>query len=126
MTGGLTAKDLDAEELNVTSAVLLGAAHHYGRYCERDNEAFMECRTSTKDPRRCLAEGREVTSCALRFFRTVKSSCNEAFTEHWTCLDERNQSFKACKKTRKAFDACMDKGTTSSNEQSSPDATAAA
>ena len=110
MTGGLTARDLDAEELNVTSAVLMGAAHHYGRHCERENEAFMECRTGTKDPRRCLAEGREVTRCALGFFRAVKASCNEAFTAHWTCLDENNQSFKACKKTRKAFDACMEKG----------------
>ena len=57
LSGGLTATDLDAEELNVTSAVLMGAAHHYGRHCERPNEAFMECRTDSKDPRKCLAEG---------------------------------------------------------------------
>lgn len=109
MSGGLTVQDLDAEEVNVTSAVLMGAAEHYGSYCERPNEAFMECRTDSKDPRKCLAEGREVTRCALDFFRVVKGSCNEAFTAHWTCLDEQNQSFKACRKTQKAFDACMEK-----------------
>lgn len=109
LSGGLTAKDLDAEELNVTSAVLMGAAHHYGKHCDGPNEAFMECRTDSKDPRKCLAEGRAVTRCALDFFRAVKGSCNDAFTAHWTCLDEHNQSFKACRKTQKAFDACMEK-----------------
>ena len=109
MSGGLTRQDLEAEEVNVTSAVLMGAAGHYGKYCERVNEAFMECRTDSKDPRKCLAEGREVTRCALEFFRVVKSSCNDVFAAHWTCLDERNQSYKACRKTQKAFDACMEK-----------------
>ena len=109
MSGGLTAQDLEAEELNVTSAVLMGAAHHYGKFCEPSNEAFMDCRTDSRDPRKCLAEGRAVTRCALDFFRTVKGNCNDVFTAHWTCLDERNQSFKACRKTQRAFDACMEK-----------------
>jgi NADH dehydrogenase (ubiquinone) 1 alpha subcomplex subunit 8 len=120
MSGGLTPRDLEAEEVNVTSAVLMGAAHHYGKYCERLNEAFMECRTDSKDPRKCLAEGREVTRCALEFFRVVKSSCNDVFTAHWTCLDERNQSYKACRKTQKAFEACMEK-----RQDGSPDSAAA-
>ena len=120
LSGGLTAKDLDAEEVNVTSAVLMGAAHHYGQYCEGPNETFMECRTASKDPRKCLAEGREVTRCALDFFRAVKGSCNEVFTAHWTCLDDNNQSFKACKKTQKAFDACMEK-TNGSSDSSAAD-----
>ena len=108
LSGGLTAQDLEADELDVTSAVLMGAAHHYGKHCERPNEAFMECRTDTKDPRKCLTEGREVTRCALDFFRSVKGSCNDVFTEHWTCLDDNNQNFRACRKTQKAFDACME------------------
>ena len=109
LSGGLTTKDLEAEELNVTSAVLMGAANHYGKNCERTNDIFMECRTDSKDPRKCLAEGRAVTRCALDFFRAVKGSCNEAFTAHWTCLDENNQSFKACRKTQRLFDECMEK-----------------
>ena len=118
-SGGLTAQDLEAEELNVTSAVLLGAAHHYGKYCEDTNDTYMECRTETKDPRKCLAQGREVTQCALNFFRLVKGSCNEVFTSHWACLDDNNQSFKTCRKTQKTFDACMEKRGQSSPSSSS-------
>ena len=117
LSGGLTAKDLEAEELNVTSALLMAAAHHYGKYCERPNDAFMECRTDTKDPRKCLAEGKEVTCCALDFFRAVKGSCNDVFTKHWTCLDEKNQSIKACRKTQKVFDECMEKRNSTSQDQ---------
>lgn len=101
------AQELDVEELSVTSAVLMGAAHHYGNYCKKQNEAFMDCRIESKDPRKCLKKGKEVTQCALDFFRKVKGSCNEVFTEHWNCLDYSNQEFGRCRKTQKAFDACM-------------------
>jgi len=107
MASQVSSQDLDVEELNVTSAVLMGAAHHYGNHCKKTNEAFMECRIESKDPRKCLQEGAEVTKCAIDFFRKVKGSCNEAFTEHWTCLDYKNQEYAACRKTQKAFDTCL-------------------
>ena len=103
----VSSQELDAEELNVTSAVLTGAAHHYGNYCKTQNEAFMDCRIESKDPRKCLKEGKEITKCALDFFRKIKGSCNEAFTEHWTCLDYNNQEYTSCRKTQKVFDVCM-------------------
>ena len=103
----VSSQELDAEELNVTSAVLMGAAHHYGNHCKTQSEAFMECRIESKDPRKCLKEGKEITKCALDFFQKIKGSCNEAFTEHWTCLDYHNQEYSACRKTQKVFDACM-------------------
>jgi NADH dehydrogenase (ubiquinone) 1 alpha subcomplex subunit 8 len=53
-------ESLNVEELNVTSAVLMGAAHHYGSYCKDKNDAFMRCRIEGKDPRKCLKEGKEV------------------------------------------------------------------
>ena len=98
---------LDVEELNVTSAVLMGAAHHYSNHCKKQNEVFMDCRIESKDPRKCLPEGKAVTQCALDFFRKVKGNCNEVFTEHWNCLDHHNQEYPACRKTQKTFDACM-------------------
>ena len=107
MATEVSSKDLDVEELNVTSAVLMGAAHHYGNHCKKQNETFMECRIESKDPRKCLQEGAEVTKCAVDFFRKVKGSCNEAFTKHWTCLDYHNQEYIYCKSTQKEFDACM-------------------
>ena len=55
----VSTQELDVE-LNVTSAVLMGAAHHYGNHCKTKNDAFMQCRTESKDPRKCLKEGKEV------------------------------------------------------------------
>ena len=100
-------QQLSVEELQVTSAVLLGAAHHYGEHCKKENEAFMDCRIESKDPRKCLKEGREVTECAMGFFRKVKASCNEEFTNYWTCLDYNNQDFTKCRKSQATFDGCM-------------------
>ena len=60
MSGGLAAKDLDAERVNVTSAVLMGAAHYYDQYCEAPNETFVECQTASKDPRKCLGNRKGV------------------------------------------------------------------
>ena len=100
-------QQLNVDELNVTSAVLMGAAHHYGAHCAKENEAFMECRIESKDPRKCLREGKEVTQCALRFFKKVKGSCNEEFTNYWTCLDHNNQDFSRCRRPQSTFDGCM-------------------
>lgn len=107
MATSVTPQQLAVEELDVTSAVLLGGAHHYGSYCQKQNDAFMECRIDNKDPRKCLKEGKEVTQCAVKFFTKIKGSCNEEFTKHWTCLDYNNQTYSKCRKTQKAFDSCM-------------------
>ncbi|XP_003384823.1 PREDICTED: NADH dehydrogenase [ubiquinone] 1 alpha subcomplex subunit 8-like [Amphimedon queenslandica] len=107
MASELTVQDLDVEELNVTSAVLMAGAQHYGVQCKEKNDNFMRCRTELKDPRKCLTEGKEVTKCAFEFFRKVKGACNEAFTEHWTCLDFNNQDYSLCRKTQATFDGCM-------------------
>ena len=74
---------------------------------ERLLEAFMDCRIENKDPRKCLKEGREVTQCAMSFFKKVKATCNEEFTNYWTCLDYNNQDFTKCRKSQAAFDGCM-------------------
>lgn len=107
MASGVSSQDLEVEELKVTSAVLVAAAHHFGNHCKKQSEEFMDCRIETKDPRKCLQQGGEVTRCAVEFFRKIKGSCNEAFTEHWNCLDHNNQEFPECRKTQKVFDACM-------------------
>lgn len=106
-TNELSAADLNVEEVEVTSAVLMAGAYHYGKYCVGVNDKFMECRTDSKDPRKCLTEGKEVTKCALDFFKKVKGSCSESFTAYWTCLDYKNQDLSACRKTQKVFDQCM-------------------
>lgn len=100
-------KDLDVEEVEITSAVLTGGAHHLGQYCDKDFKNFMGCRYGYKDPRKCLDEGKQATKCALEFFKKLKDECNDVFTKHWTCLDYNNQEFAYCRATQKKFDACV-------------------
>ena len=100
----ITFKDLESDELPITSAVLMGGAHHLGQYCDQDFKTFMGCRYGHKDPRKCLEEGKQVTKCALDFFKKLKTECNDVFTKHWTCLDYHNQEFGYCRATQKKFD----------------------
>ncbi|TUR89533.1 NADH dehydrogenase [ubiquinone] 1 alpha subcomplex subunit 8 [Bagarius yarrelli] len=97
-----------ANQVNVSSAVLKAAAHHYGSQCDKPNKEFMLCRWEEKDPRKCLNEGRKVNECALNFFRKIKGNCAESFTEYWTCLDYSNLAeLRHCRKQQKEFDNCV-------------------
>ena len=60
------------EQVNVSSAVLKAAAHHYGSQCDKANKEFMLCRWEEKDPRKCLEEGKKVNECAINFFRWIQ------------------------------------------------------
>ncbi|XP_013777565.2 NADH dehydrogenase [ubiquinone] 1 alpha subcomplex subunit 8-like [Limulus polyphemus] len=69
----------------------------------------MLCRREEKDPRKCLDEGKAVTSCALEFFRQVKKTCREPFEAYAHCLEYSSpeMAFKYCRKTQAALDNCM-------------------
>ncbi|XP_077323040.1 NADH dehydrogenase [ubiquinone] 1 alpha subcomplex subunit 8 [Lithobates pipiens] len=102
------AEELEVREINVSSAVLKAAAHHYGSQCDKANKEFMLCRWEEKDPRKCLKEGKRVNECALEFFRNVKTHCAEPFTEYWTCIDYTGQhELRKCRKQQLAFDNCV-------------------
>ena len=60
-------------------------------------------------PRKCLKEGKEVTSCSMEFFRKVKSMCATEFMTYATCLERgsSDMEFRECRKTQAAFDNCM-------------------
>uniref|UniRef100_G3WCZ3 NADH dehydrogenase [ubiquinone] 1 alpha subcomplex subunit 8 n=1 Tax=Sarcophilus harrisii TaxID=9305 RepID=G3WCZ3_SARHA len=95
-------------QVNVNSAVLKAAAHHYGSQCDKINKKFMLCRWEEKDPRRCLKEGKLVNECALHFFRNIKTHCAEPFTEYWTCVDYSElQELRRCRKEQAKFDDCV-------------------
>ena len=101
-------EELEAPEVNVSSAVLKAAAHHYGSQCDKVNKEFMLCRWEEKDPRKCLNEGREVSKCALDFFRQIKLHCAEPFTSYWTCLDYTGlQELRLCRSQQRVFDECV-------------------
>ncbi|XP_051835535.1 NADH dehydrogenase [ubiquinone] 1 alpha subcomplex subunit 8 [Antechinus flavipes] len=103
-----TLDELKVEEVNVSSAVLKAAAHHYGSQCDKINKKFMLCRWEEKDPRRCLKEGKLVNQCAVDFFRRIKTHCAEPFTEYWTCVDYSElQELRRCRKEQAKFDDCV-------------------
>lgn len=54
----------------------------------------MLCRKELEDPRKCISEGKAVTSCALEFFRKVKKSCFKEFTQYTNCLDKSSTHFE--------------------------------
>ncbi|XP_070535756.1 NADH dehydrogenase [ubiquinone] 1 alpha subcomplex subunit 8-like [Ptychodera flava] len=100
-------EELSTPPVPVTSAVLKAGAHHYGRQCDKPNKEFMLCRHEENDPRKCLEEGRAVSSCAVEFLKSIKKHCNEPFTAYWTCLDNNQQKFRWCRKEQEKFDNCV-------------------
>ncbi len=44
-----------------------------------------------QDPRKCIKEGKDVSLCAIDFFRKVRDTCNDTFTTFWTCLDNAHE-----------------------------------
>ncbi len=64
-------EDLTVQEIPMGTAYLRAGAMHLGKVCEAQNNEFIMCRNELNDPRKCLDEGKEVTSCALDFFQKV-------------------------------------------------------
>ena len=104
-----TEEELTVKEVPLGTPALRAGSFHMGKYCEAQNNEFMLCRDETNDPRACLKEGKEVTSCSYNFFKAVKKSCASEFTSHATCLERSssNYNFTRCRKTQAAFDACV-------------------
>lgn len=103
-----TEEELTAQEVNLSGSALRAGAFHYGKYCEFQNNEFMLCRNELEDPRKCISEGKAVTSCALEFFRKVKKTCFKEFTQYANCLDKSstNFDFEQCRKTQAVYDKC--------------------
>lgn len=47
----------------------------------------MLCRQEERDPRRCLNEGKFVTSCAMDVLKKMKKHCLEDFNAYMYCLE---------------------------------------
>merc|ERR1712059_48943 len=102
-------EELTVEEVPLGTASLRAGAMHLGKFCEVQNNEFMLCRTETGDPRACIKEGKEVTSCSLNFFRQVKATCAAEFMTYASCLEKNSASmdFWECRKTQAIFDGCI-------------------
>jgi len=102
-------EELKVPEIELSSAPLRAASHHFGKYCDNQCKEFMLCNAEEKDPRKCINEGKEVTRCGLDFFQKVKLNCAEEFTTYWKCIDRSgwDMNFKRCQSTQKVFDKCI-------------------
>merc|ERR1711893_303935 len=102
-------EELTVPEIQLSSVALRAGAHYFGKYCDAPCKEFMLCSREERDPRKCLAEGKEVTRCGIEFYAKVKKNCYEEFTTYMECLDgsDRQMSFKNCRKTQGQFDHCM-------------------
>lgn len=100
--------DLDVQEVDATSSVLLSAARHLSEYCDLTNATFMKCKVDNgMDPAKCLEENKAVTACGLEFFKVLRATCQKEFTDHFTCMDYEAQNFKRCAAEEKVFDQCV-------------------
>ncbi|XP_044738168.1 NADH dehydrogenase [ubiquinone] 1 alpha subcomplex subunit 8 [Chrysoperla carnea] len=102
-------EQLTVTEINLSTSALRAGAFHVGKVCEHENNEFVLCRQELDDPRGCLAEGKVVTNCALNFFRNVKRTCADEFTQYANCLDKSsgNFDFTRCRKTQAVYDKCV-------------------
>lgn len=101
--------ELTVPELNVSWPVLQTASVYIGKACEWYNNEFTLCRIEERDPRRCLDEGKVVTSCALNVLKKLKKHCLEEFNTYMTCLERSSGTLELslCRKTQVEFDKCV-------------------
>ena len=67
-----TMEELTVQEVNLGSTYLRAGGCHLGKYCEPENNEFVLCKDeNTNNPIACLNEGKQVTSCSLKFFQQV-------------------------------------------------------
>ncbi|XP_072387051.1 NADH dehydrogenase [ubiquinone] 1 alpha subcomplex subunit 8 [Diabrotica undecimpunctata] len=104
-----TEEELTVQEIPLSGPALKAGAFHVGKTCEWENNEFILCRDELKDPRKCINEGKAVTSCAMNFFRKIKATCADEFMQYVNCLDKSSpdQAFVPCRKTQAVFDKCV-------------------
>ncbi|XP_031620697.1 NADH dehydrogenase [ubiquinone] 1 alpha subcomplex subunit 8 [Contarinia nasturtii] len=104
-----TEAELTMPELKLSGPALRAGAFHLGKYCQDTFNEFMLCRSEENDPRKCLKEGRDVTNCSFEFFRLIKKSCYDEFTQYAHCLDRSSAdlNYKHCRNTQNVFDKCV-------------------
>lgn len=69
----------------------------------------MLCREETKDPRKCINEGKNVTSCAMKVFQDLKKHCKADFDQYVHCMVQSSSDLNPakCRKTQAALDKCV-------------------
>ena len=53
----------------------------------------MLCREELQDPRKCIKEGKDLTNCAMNFFRKLKKTCRPEFETYTKCIDKSSGDY---------------------------------
>ncbi|KOB69385.1 NADH:ubiquinone dehydrogenase [Operophtera brumata] len=85
--------ELTVNEVNLSASTLMAGSFHLGKYCEQANNEFMLCRIEENDATKCVNEGRAVTACTMEFFRKVKHSCKDQFSQYANCVDKSSGDY---------------------------------
>ncbi|XP_078040642.1 NADH dehydrogenase [ubiquinone] 1 alpha subcomplex subunit 8 [Augochlora pura] len=102
-------EELTTQEINVSYPFLQAASFYIGKKCEWDNNEFMLCKRETKDPRKCIQEGKKVTACALEVFQGIKKHCEKEFNQYADCIERSSGTMELspCRKTQAVIDNCV-------------------
>jgi len=105
-----TYEELTVPEVNVSAPVLRATGMHLGKYCDEQSKEYMLCKAEVKDPRYCLNYGKEVTACAMQFFRKVKAVCREETEFFARCLEwnDPHMRYYPCRREQVVYDRCME------------------
>ncbi|XP_003738543.1 NADH dehydrogenase [ubiquinone] 1 alpha subcomplex subunit 8 [Galendromus occidentalis] len=104
-----TDEELTVQEIDLSLPVLRATALFVGKACDDESKEFMLCRSETLDPRKCLAEGRAVTACGLRFMQKLKAACMKEVEAQASCLEYAGGAMIAnrCRETEAPMEKCI-------------------
>lgn len=54
----------------------------------------MLCKKELRDPRQCINEGKNVTTCAMEVFQGIKKHCQSEFNNYSHCLERSSTSME--------------------------------
>ncbi|KAG1675345.1 NADH dehydrogenase [ubiquinone] 1 alpha subcomplex subunit 8 [Nymphon striatum] len=94
-------EELTVPEVTLTTGALRAGSVYFGKFCETESKEFMLCKDDFDDPRKCINEGKDVTACALNFFRKMKETCYEEFQAYATCLETKSVDYQVSKQDRR-------------------------
>ncbi|XP_076300487.1 NADH dehydrogenase [ubiquinone] 1 alpha subcomplex subunit 8 [Lasioglossum baleicum] len=102
-------EELTVQEITVSYPLLQAASFYIGKKCEWSNNEFTLCKQETKDPRKCINEGKNVTACALEVFQGIKKHCQTEFNQYVNCLEQSSGTMELshCRKTQAVIDDCV-------------------
>eukprot|EP01121_Diplochlamys_sp_Union-15-3_P016549 TRINITY_DN5651_c0_g1_i1.p1 TRINITY_DN5651_c0_g1~~TRINITY_DN5651_c0_g1_i1.p1 ORF type:complete len:142 (-),score=19.11 TRINITY_DN5651_c0_g1_i1:93-473(-) len=92
--------ETEKDEINVLGASLIAANRMIQKYCNKQNDDFLLCKTEDEDPAHCVQQGKAVTRCGFDVFKAIRAHCNTEFNAYSHCIDWHNLKTGDCRTAR--------------------------